>query len=869
MEDIIDIIVTETTNLIEITSQPTDEIIDVNIIDNREDVTLNVTPTLVEININSLTGNFGVNWGEIAGTLSNQNDLQNALNLKADLVDGKVPSSQLPSYVDDVVEVANYAALPVTGEVGKIYITLDTNYIYRWTGSTYVEIKDSSAVWGAITGTLSNQTDLQNALNLKANDSLVVHLAGTETITGAKTFSSAVIAPNFVLSGGTGNTGLYYGHTDRVVLANYTTGGIDFEVNGGSIVATLFPSGNYGLGITLDAGYKLDVNGTTRISGALSGTSASFSSSVTASSLIKSGGTSSQFLKADGSVDSTSYQTLLTNPVTGTGTSGIVAVFNGTSSITDSSIYANSTRVSIGADVTTTNRFTAVSSTTSAYAIAAQASSAAHGIWSNVLGTGEIFRGQTAGGSYFIINNGGNAFLNGNLNVGDFASTSYRLNVVGTANFTGALSGTSATFTTTSTVPLTVATTAGNSGIIIKTSSSTYNWLLGAQYTLGNGFEITPSTAVGGTTFTNPVFSILSSGAATFSSTIAATSATLSGDLTLTSTGGHTINMVATTAGSQTISMTALGGGSNTITGTGGDLNIQTTGAYPIVFKTNSTENLRIASGGAATFSSSVTAGTFLRASSGAQSNPTGGASVAIDYQTTSDIQGRIRSRDWDGATWKNLTLEANNIILSPTGNVGIGTTSPSQLLHINVASGAVYNRIQNNNNSLYLGLESGGIAQVSSDSSSLKVMGATYTSFETAGSERMRITSGGNVLIGTTTDSGYKLLVNGTSKFNDVLIGASFESILGSYYYTNLYYSSGFRVRANGYGSFMGLDNSNGDILFATTGSGTAGNTVSYSYRFTIKNNGVLNYANCPSSATGLASGDIYKDGSGFLKIV
>ena len=83
---------------------------------------------------------------------------------------GKVPSSQLPSYVDDVVEVANYAALPATGETGKIYVTIDTNYIYRWTGSVYVEIKDSSAVWGAITGTLSNQTDLQNALNAKFDD---------------------------------------------------------------------------------------------------------------------------------------------------------------------------------------------------------------------------------------------------------------------------------------------------------------------------------------------------------------------------------------------------------------------------------------------------------------------------------------------------------------------------------------------------------------------------------------------------------------------------------------------------------------------------------------------------------------------------
>ena len=170
MEDIIDIIVTETTNTIEITSQGTDEVIDVNIIDNRDDIVLNVTPTVVEININSLTGNFGVNWGDIGGTLSSQTDLNTALGLKADLVGGKVPSSQLPSYVDDVVEVANYAALPATGETGKIYVVLDTNKIYRWSGSAYIEIADSTAVWGAITGTLSSQTDLQNALNAKFDD---------------------------------------------------------------------------------------------------------------------------------------------------------------------------------------------------------------------------------------------------------------------------------------------------------------------------------------------------------------------------------------------------------------------------------------------------------------------------------------------------------------------------------------------------------------------------------------------------------------------------------------------------------------------------------------------------------------------------
>jgi hypothetical protein len=93
--------------------------------------------------------------------------------------DGKVPSNQLPSYVDDVVEVANYAALPVTGETGKIYITLDNNKVYRWGGSVYVEVAANQAVWGSITGTLVNQTDLQSALDAKVPTSRTITINGT------------------------------------------------------------------------------------------------------------------------------------------------------------------------------------------------------------------------------------------------------------------------------------------------------------------------------------------------------------------------------------------------------------------------------------------------------------------------------------------------------------------------------------------------------------------------------------------------------------------------------------------------------------------------------------------------------------------
>jgi hypothetical protein len=55
----------------------------------------------------------------------------------------KIDALYLPSYVDDVLEYANFAALPVTGETGKIYVTLDTGKTYRWTGSVYVEISPS------------------------------------------------------------------------------------------------------------------------------------------------------------------------------------------------------------------------------------------------------------------------------------------------------------------------------------------------------------------------------------------------------------------------------------------------------------------------------------------------------------------------------------------------------------------------------------------------------------------------------------------------------------------------------------------------------------------------------------------------------
>ena len=66
---------------------------------------------------------------------------------------GKVPASQLPGFVDDVVEVENYAALPPEGEAGKIYVDLETNKTYRWGGSSYVDITGNSLALGETSAT--------------------------------------------------------------------------------------------------------------------------------------------------------------------------------------------------------------------------------------------------------------------------------------------------------------------------------------------------------------------------------------------------------------------------------------------------------------------------------------------------------------------------------------------------------------------------------------------------------------------------------------------------------------------------------------------------------------------------------------------
>lgn len=101
-------------------------------------------PAGTTINGKALSGAVTIGAADVGAIPSTE---KGAANGVAQLDEsGKVPVSQLPSYVSDVIEGDTKDSFPETGEANKIYVAKDTNLTYRWSGSAYVEISQSLAL---------------------------------------------------------------------------------------------------------------------------------------------------------------------------------------------------------------------------------------------------------------------------------------------------------------------------------------------------------------------------------------------------------------------------------------------------------------------------------------------------------------------------------------------------------------------------------------------------------------------------------------------------------------------------------------------------------------------------------------------------
>jgi hypothetical protein len=471
---------------------------------------------------------------------------------------------------------------------------------------------------------------------INTTDSSIGHRLAVYSTTEAAQVRVMGLAPSVLFTESTTNTNSYSAYLGVVTsVNNFYTGSFigDFVMSNNS---------NYGIAFAINNSQKLRIANT----GA-----ATFASSVTATSFVKTSGTSSQYLMADGSVST------LTNPVTGTGTTNYLPKFTGTSTIGNSLVYDNGTNVGIN--------------TITPFAIAAT-----------------------------------NLSVNG-------ASSAIQLGVAGVRNAQFYADGAEVRLYAVTNVPLRFGT----------------NDTEGMR--LFNDGNLLIQT---GGTFTNNGYKLDVNGTGRFR---------VSGDrnLAIRFDSNITLSAQSDSGAPENLRMYA-----------------DTFRIYTATTAAGLTERFTIANTGAATFSSSVTATTESTGSSLIQQWIYKSEPSNYKLQLNSVVSTGIVKYSFD--LTNNTTAYANNLVLD-RGNVGIGTSSPSQQLHI---SGADNKILIESTNFAALQLKSSttrtfNIQSINTDSGALRIYDVT------ADAERMRITSDGNLLLGTTDNgSGAKLVFYSTT---------------------------------------------------------------------------------------------------------
>jgi hypothetical protein len=255
------------------------------------------------------------------------------------------------------------------------------------------------------------------------------------------------------------------------------------------------------------------------------------------------------------------------------------------------------------------------------------------------------------------------------------------------------------------------------------------------------------------------------------------------------------------------------------------------------------TSRLNISTAGAATFSSSVTAngfGAFTAASNGSPVLTLGTAGLINAVINTADEMffNIDSNNDQTGASFifgtnRTGTSGGSELVrFQDNGNVGIGTSSPGNKLTVsNAANGIIASFTNTIDADFAINLTSGV---------TLLTPSTGILAFGTGLTERMRITSTGNVGIGTTTpvqplQLGQVSVISEDA--NSMYIGANFGSSTGGNYIKSQYANQ------------IHFDSATGVINFKVAGSGTTGNAISYTTAMRITSAGLVGIGTVPNT--------------------
>jgi len=189
-----------------------------------------------------------------------------------------IPTSFLPSFVDDVLEYANLAAFPATGETGKMYVALDTNRVYRWSGSLYVEISASPGSTDAVPEGSSNlyyteaRADARVAAGITGKaDKTTTISAGTGLTGGGNLSANRTLSVSYGTAAGTACQGNDSRLSDTRTPTDNTVS--TAKLQDGAVTSAKIADGTIvDADISTSAGIAVSKLGTGKVTGSVNGT---------------------------------------------------------------------------------------------------------------------------------------------------------------------------------------------------------------------------------------------------------------------------------------------------------------------------------------------------------------------------------------------------------------------------------------------------------------------------------------------------------------------------------------------------------------------------------------------------------------------